>query len=280
MNKHTYSLVETADGSYSLYSDEDGESMHTKAGAYDESVRKHVELSRLIEKSKKRKKLRVLDVGFGLGYNILALMQTVKNCPVEIVSLEYDGSIAEWLDKISFGDERDADYAVIKKAFHAGYAEKDDFSIKVIIGDARKSVSDLALAGELFDAVFQDPYSPSKNPELWTLDYFFIIAKLMNDSAVLTTYSSAVQVRRAMIEAGLRVGSCPSTGIKKEGTMASKDSDMLPGILDAEELQELLENVKSEPYRDLSGSDERELILQRRIDAMKKIRQDRQVPLE
>lgn len=254
--------------------------MHTKAGAYEESVLKHIGNSGLIEKSKVKDHIRVLDVGFGLGYNILTLVQAVKECRVEIVSLEYDRSISEWLDKISFGDSRDSDYSVIKKAFRDGHAEAGNYSVTVIIGDARESIRNLVRNGELFDAVFQDPYSPSKNPELWSLDYFMIIAKLLNDDAILTTYSSALHIRRAMIESGLNVGSCPSTGEKKEGTLASKNKSLLPGLLSDTDVTELKANVKSEPYRDLSDGDSRNIILERRIESMKQIRQDRQARRE
>jgi tRNA U34 5-methylaminomethyl-2-thiouridine-forming methyltransferase MnmC len=277
MNNSGYSLVETSDGSLSLFSNSEGECMHTNAGAYEESVIKHVANSGVIEKSKSQGTIRVLDIGFGLGYNILALVQAVQNCRVEVVSLEYDKSIDEWLDKISFGDSRDIDYAVIRKSFRNSYAETDNYSVRVLIGDARDSIALLARDGELFDAVFQDPYSPSKNPELWSLDYFMVIAKLMNDNAILTTYSSALHIRRAMIESGLLVGSCPSTGIKKEGTIASKNSAIIPVLLTDAEIKELIDNVKSEPYRDMSGSDGRDFILERRIERMKKIREDRQV---
>ena len=116
-----YKLVKTSDGSFSLYSEKHEQLMHTQDGAYAESFLKHVFPSRVFGKIKN--KIRILDVGFGIGYNILcALMEGKASSAenIEIISLEYDRSIADFLPLIKFGDERDSAYGAVVEAFNCG----------------------------------------------------------------------------------------------------------------------------------------------------------------
>ena len=57
-------LIETGDGSATLFLDEYEQAMHSSSGAYEEAVLKHVIPSGILLKEKKE--LYVLDVGFGL----------------------------------------------------------------------------------------------------------------------------------------------------------------------------------------------------------------------
>ena len=271
-----YSLVKTGDGSSTLRANEFGEAMHTDAGAYEESVVKHVRAcGRIISGTNP---LAVLDVGFGIGYNLCALLTEWSHLdlkpPLSIISLEKDRSVAECFDSLHFSDERDEWFSVVKKAFLEENLEGLGFSISMMFGDARKSVQSLAEQHRLFDVVFQDAFSPGKNPELWSLDYFRIIRRIMNDDGILTTYSAAPQVRRAMAEAGLRIAKGISTGRKKEGTIASPSR--MKEEMTREEMESLAAEIKSVPYRDETLNSARDTILNRRISEMAEIREDRQ----
>jgi len=275
MKTERYTIISTADGSSTLFSSDFNEAMHTDAGAYEESLVKHIIPSGILEK--KRDTVSVLDVGFGIGYNLCALIcesSKLEQPPfIKAVSLEMDDSMGDMLNEIVFNDERDSAYFCIKEAFKNGRFNNDHTDIRVLFGDARQSAKKLADEKVLFDAVFQDAFSPGKNPELWTLDWFRIINTIMNDDAVLTTYSSAPQIRRALIEAGLRISKGPSTGIKRESTLASRTAEL--DYYSEAYIDELLQNAKSMVYRDETLLSARETILERRITEMKKLREDR-----
>ena len=70
MPAYTYRAVSTGDGSLSLFSEEYSEMMHSDSGAYEESLLKHVYPSRVLARTEAT---TVFDIGFGLGYNALAL---------------------------------------------------------------------------------------------------------------------------------------------------------------------------------------------------------------
>ena len=72
MKNNDYSIINTEDGTYSLYSEEYRQAMHSTSGAYQEAVLKHIYPSQILNST--GTELYVLDIGFGIGYNILALL--------------------------------------------------------------------------------------------------------------------------------------------------------------------------------------------------------------
>lgn len=261
MNETPY-LVITEDGSPTLFEPAYGQSMHTMDGAYSESLIKHIVPSLILQKNSD---IKVLDIGFGLGYNILALICEARyagfNRQIEVISLERDRSIESFMRQISFSDSaRAKTYAFVTKAFCDGFAVSDNVSIQVLFGDARETVA--VMDNIRFDAVFHDPFSPAKNPEMWSVDFFREITGRMQDDALLTTYSSAAQIRGAMVEAGLFIGRAPSMGMKREGTIAGKKNAAF--FFSSVELESLMSDKKSTPYRDPELSDSRLAIIERR----------------
>ena len=86
-----------------------------------------------------------------------------------------------------------------------------------MLGDARDTMKKL---NGNFDVVFLDPFSPKKNPELWTKEFFYDIRKLMNKKGVLATYSCAKIVRDNLKKVGFSVKDGPCVGRKSPSTLA------------------------------------------------------------
>jgi chorismate dehydratase len=266
MNNDEY-LIQTDDGSTTLFMEEYEQAMHSTSGAYEESLLKHVIPSGILKE--KKIPVNVLDIGFGMGYNILALINEYnkkkrKNI-LNIISLEKNKSFAQFMSEVRFNDGRDSFYSLVKKAYSEDRCNSENINILVKFGDAREIIK--TFEDKKFDAVFQDPFSPSKNPELWSLDYFKIIRRIIKKEGIITTYSSALQVRRALIEAGFHIGRGPSVGMKREGTIASPSPvkhELLPDDISA-----VMNDPKSVPYRDKLLSLSRELILQNRLEEIR-----------
>jgi len=261
-------LIVTGDGTLSLFCDEYGEAMHSISGAYEESLLKHVYPSKIT--GIKTSPVCVLDIGFGLGYNILALMAEINRTSpgpfLNVISLEKDTTNREYLGSIRFNDYRDEYYKIIQMAYKAGYFSTENMDIKILFADARQSV--IKLEGLKFNAIFHDPFSPSKNPELWSLDFFRQLHRLTAEDGILTTYSSAPQIRSALVKAGFVIGRGPSVGKKREGTIACRGVIIEP--IPSDEIDCLLSNKKSAPYRDPDLNAAKEKILKRRKEEMKK----------
>ena len=204
LRSEKHSLV-TSDGSQTLYSEEFNEAYHSpKDGALHESLEKHVcSAFRFVGD---RRKLTILDICFGLGYNTLATLYHVQrnNLPVKlhIVSPELDGELVKGLGSFGYPGEFAGLMPIIEKLSRDFYYEDEQFKIEIPIGDARQILPQL---NERFDIVYQDAFSPKKNPLLWTREYFAQIRRLMGEDAVLTTYSVAAAVRMGLYENGFHL---------------------------------------------------------------------------
>lgn len=249
-SKKAFELNITEDGTYTLYINEYGENTHDYHGAYEEAFFKHILPMLDSQANRGKRSLNLLDVGFGLGYNILATLSEAekRGLFVKIVSLEKEKAIGSLLSEISFGDHRDLLYASVLEAFNTGAAKGDFFEIEVLLGEARDSIKRLKEEGLLFDGIYQDAHSPGKNSELWSVEWFSTLANLLSENSFLTTYSSAVHVRSALIEAGFVIGPNISDHFKKEGTVAA--NQLFAGAFDPDYEEELKLNIKATPFHD------------------------------
>jgi len=267
----SYNIVETEDGSFSLYSKEFDQLMHAREGAYTEALSKHVFPSKIL--CSKDKVINILDIGFGAGYNPLALIMQTRDKKFEeinIFSLEFSKDSYSSLAKIYFNDEKDKYFDKIKQGFLNNNISFENVNITFMFGDARESIRNLSERKIYFDAVFHDPFSPAKNSELWTVDLFKVIGNIKKDNTYLTTYSSALQIRRGMIEAGFYIGDLVCDDLPKTGTIASKTP--FEGSFDNIKNDEIFKEILSVPYRDKDLSLSREEISENRILERRKLK--------
>lgn len=257
-------LVKTEDGSYTLNSNDvngKSETMHTQHGAITESLEKFVKPAKLEGK----KKVRILDICSGLGYNAAACIEYLKeDTEIEVDMVEIS---KETLAATLFIDNPVKSYNIIKKAVEDKLYEEEvlnfksfnektseKFNIKIYIDDARNVVKHIE--GYKYDAIFLDPFSPLKSPELYSIEFFDSLKNLLNESGVILTYTSAAPVRSAMIEAGLYVGEGPIFGRNSGGTIASKRPELIERQLRENDERMIALSDAGIPFRDpkLNGS--------------------------
>jgi tRNA U34 5-methylaminomethyl-2-thiouridine-forming methyltransferase MnmC len=207
-------LIKTEDGSCTIRSEEYNENYNSDSGALEEALKKYVEPCCI------RDGMNILDIGFGLGYNIGMAIHKAKN--LKITSLEKDPFILRTVQTLIVPFWFNKSYGLVKKAaLHLEYAD-DSYQINVLLGDARETIKRIIINDEKakFDAVFLDPFSPPKNTELWTIEFFKEIRDRMKKGAILATYSCAGIVRRNLKAAGFEVKNGPSVGRRSPGTLA------------------------------------------------------------
>lgn len=197
--------IKTKDSSITFYSDEYKEYYHSLSGALEEALKKYVEPCKI------KDGMKILDICFGLGYNVGMAIHKFKN--LKIISLEknildLNIEVPQWFKE---------SYEKIKLCSKNLNYKDNEYEIKIIKGDAVKTIKKI---NEKFDAVFLDPFSQKKNPELWTVSFFKDIKKLMNKDAILATYSCAGIVRRNLKEVGFKVKDGPIVGRWAPGTLA------------------------------------------------------------
>lgn len=220
-----YKPTRTQDGSMTLFSEQYQEHYHSLSdGALHESLQKHVIPAWKYLDYTSLESVTVLDICFGLGYNTLATLchldRLGNDKPVTIFAPELDSALIESLSSIDYPEEL-APYTFILDALaHNNVATCNQVTIHLLIGDAREHVRNLHNTVHI---VYQDPFSPKKNPKLWTREYFCDVESRMHADAILTTYSVATAVRLGMAECGLYVYVYEAEGARK-GTIASKKS--------------------------------------------------------
>ncbi len=198
-------LVLCEDGTHTLFSKEFNEPYHsTKDGALHESLEKHVKPALSIHKNKCS--LIILDICFGLGYNTFATIYYIKKynlkTKVHILSPEFDEELISSLATFSYPSEFNSISHIIKAISQNGYYEDEQFKIEILLGDARKTVPQIK---EKVDIVYQDAFSPTQNPLLWTREFFADIAKISKSDTILTTYSTAASIRLGLYENGFLI---------------------------------------------------------------------------
>lgn len=201
---HTMTLSE--DGSYTAYSKEYDEHYHsTRDGALHESLIKHVIPAFKIKDNSDE--LNILDICFGLGFNTLATIYYAKQnklqIKINIYSPELDSTLVESLNSFSYPKEFEEFKKIISSLIETGFYDDEFLHIEVFLGDAREYI--LNFKENKFDIVYQDAFSPSTNPILWTKEYFSDIARIIKQDGVLTTYSIALPTRLALYESDFNI---------------------------------------------------------------------------
>lgn len=253
------SKIITADGTETFFNKEYNEAYHsTKAGAYTESLHKFINPTKIKELAKNQNQINILDVGFGLAYNIaVCFTEVIKVNPdikLNIISIEKDEKNFERIKKLNIPAELEKAYEIInsgvfekenvgKNEYKIYKVENKNLNLKVILGEGRQILKDLSLEiSNFFDGVFYDAFSPKVNTEMWTVNIFKIVKNLMKEKAILATYSASLAVRKGLIEAGFKIGLVEPIGRKSYSTVATINGS-IPPLTEKEE-----KRLKESPY--------------------------------
>jgi len=243
---HTMTLSE--DGSYTAYSKEYEEHYHsTKDGALHESLVKHVLPAFKLKKDKSE--ITILDICFGLGFNTLATLyyakQNFPHAKINIYSPELDADLVNSLNNFIYPKEFDKFKNIILELIKNGVYKNDFWHVEIFLGDAREYIK--KFSHSKFDVVYQDAFSPSTNPILWTKEYFSDIKNIIKKDGILTTYSMALATRLALYENDFNIYINSGEGFR-DATVASLSELKEFKKVDME--HKILCNPHAKPLRD------------------------------
>lgn len=260
----------TDDGSFTFFSEEFGETFHSRQGAKQEAFQKFAQATDLVDKAK-QSQLCLLDICYGLGYNTAAALETIwainPECVVTVYGLELDETVPKAAITPPLIDTWSTPVQTILTALAINHqCSSSQLNARLLIGDARQTIQQLHLIGFEADAIFFDPFSPRRCPQLWTVDFLQQVARCLAKTGKLATYSRSASVRAALQTAGLHIGTIPLDQARlshewSQGTAASFSSDTLIPLSQLE--QEHLNTRAAIPYRDPQLNDSAEVILER-----------------
>jgi tRNA U34 5-methylaminomethyl-2-thiouridine-forming methyltransferase MnmC len=275
LSENAFTPQLTADGSFTFFSKEIGESFHSLQGAKEEALLKFVEPCQLAQKAQ-QPVLRLLDVCYGLGYNTAVALETIwannPSCRVELVALELNPAVS----RATIGLMRTASLNpkgmlrswsqpildLLEVLATSLQVQTDRFHAQLLLGDARSTIQQVHQSFFQADAIFLDPFSPPHCPQLWTVEFLQLLASCCATTGRLATYSCAAAVRSALIASGLKIGPTLQVGGRQPGTVASFMTTDLPAL--SVRSQEHLQTRAAVPYRDPQLCDSVQVILHRR----------------
>ena len=212
-------IITTKDGSHSLFVPILNEQYHSIHGAKQEA--EHVFLKMGLGFHRKEK-LRVFEVGFGTGLNALLTCDfAIKNKKViEYVAIEKYPVTKDEFSSLNYGVILN-----MKSLFHQMFDQEwernifinESFSLHKINKDLKKDV-----LPEGFDVIYFDAFAPNKQPDMWSVEVFAKMNKMLREGGCLVTYCCQGQARRTMIEAGFTVEKVDGPPGKREMLRAIK----------------------------------------------------------
>ncbi|AFY40338.1 protein of unknown function DUF752 [[Leptolyngbya] sp. PCC 7376] len=258
----------TEDGSYTYFSEEFQEHYHSFAGAKREAEEKFLIPCRIAVQAQTKPKLRLLDICYGLGHNTAASLTEIwrvnPECEVEVIALENDPAIASAACQNNLLSPWSPVVAELLGELSQAFSlQTSQLKAQLLIGDARQTIQQAIAQGFKADAIFLDPFSPPKCPQLWTIEFFQLIAQCLDDQGYVATYSCAAAIRQAMTLANLKFGGTPGVGRRSPGTLARFITKELQPVSQQE--AEHLQTRAAIPYRDPTLMGDRQTILEQRI---------------
>ena len=270
------SIFKTEDGSITLVSDLYQESFHNYTGARLEAEEKFLSPAD-IDRLDPNKRIRILDICFGIGYNSASLIEKLINKKMDfsIWALELDQrplNIA--INDILFKNSWSSQVINILNSLNTKSKwEYNNCQSNIIWGDARQTIHELPKSLN-FDLILLDPFSPKKCPQLWTEEFLKeVTIRISPKRGRLITYCRAAAIRRTLQRSGLEIMTLKSKSSKNwsNGTLAMLSSEEANNGSDKHSWERLtkmeeehLSTRASIPYRDPSGDSKPEEIIRRR----------------
>jgi tRNA U34 5-methylaminomethyl-2-thiouridine-forming methyltransferase MnmC len=216
-------IVQTADGSATLYQETVGEHYHSIHGALQES--KHVFLNSGLQYYLENNNgpVAILEVGFGTGLNYLT---TADYAETNGVTIHYTGIERYPLDvgtleKIGYrqyvpgelGDRFLSQYPQALK----GISYHEDSSWQIAVGDVMEFRS-----SDKFDVLYFDAFAAIHQPEMWSDETLAHVTSFLNPGGVFVTYAITGNLKRSMKALGFRIQKIPGAPGKREMLRAIK----------------------------------------------------------
>jgi tRNA U34 5-methylaminomethyl-2-thiouridine-forming methyltransferase MnmC len=206
-------LVQTADGSFTLFIPEVEETYHSKHGAVQESM--HVFIENGL-KACNKEATRILEVGLGTGLNASLTLQHAKGM-VSYCALEPYPLSKEILEELSANKSDQLEMKFHLSSPNVWISIHEQFSFARMEMGLEEFQSE-----DKFDLIYYDAFGPRVEPGLWTLERMQQCYNLLNEGGVFVTYCAKGEVRRNLQSAGFMVERLPGPPGKREMLRAKR----------------------------------------------------------
>lgn len=192
----------TEDGTSTLYSPRFDQLYHSRFGAKWESERVYLELG-LLSALYRFDEVKILEVGFGTGFNALLTLNKIKELNSEAIlngKVSYTGIEAY---PITNEEARQLNFDALSLQ-NLPWNEKIELDGIFEFTKVHSHILDFE-SPEKYNLIYFDAFPPSAQPEMWTVEVFEKLASMLEQGAILTTYCSKGFVQRNLKAAGFEV---------------------------------------------------------------------------
>lgn len=203
-------IINTADGSHTIFLPEMNEQYHSVNGAITESMFVYIERGYLFCTAPEPV---IFEAGFGTGLNCLltALEAGKLQRKTKYISIEKFPLNSEIISRLNYGQMISAQAEKIFDNIHA--AEwNSEVQISPFFGLLKIEADLLRFEPTFenkFDVLYFDAFGPDKQPEMWTPAIFSKLSDLLADDGIFVTYSAKGEVRRNLASCGLAMQRLP-----------------------------------------------------------------------
>jgi len=247
-----FDLVHLKSGQRSVRCRMHGETMHVGTGPSTEAAELHIRQQRIAERAQAHagRPFVIWDVGLGPAGNALTALDALRGVavPVKIHSFEIDTAVL----KFALGHADALGYMAgwepaIESLLANGVAQPlPHVRWQLHRGDYLAQLRNAPPPA----AIFHDPYSPARNPGMWSLEVFCAARKRVGKGeCLLTNYTRSTAVRVTLALAGWAVGFGVATGDKDQTTIAASRVDLLERPMDGAWLRRVRASTNAAPFR-------------------------------
>lgn len=258
-HKAGYTLVALRNGTHGLHSLIYGETMHPGIGPAAEATALYVTQLGLLERLQAHAgEFVVWDVGLGGAANALAILRAARSVPdCNLRLLSFDNT----MEPLKFAQEHAEELRYLEGYENA--LRQLEAQGHVLLQNGSGQIEWEFHLGD-FPTLIQeepcerwpkphlilfDPFSPAKNPAMWTQPLFARLYGLLDPErpCLMPTYSRSTMLRVALLLAGFFVGTGRPVGSKEETTVATNCRERLKAPLDQRWLAKAFISTNAEP---------------------------------
>lgn len=211
-------IIETQDGSHSIFSERFGVPYHSKYGAIQESRHVFIEAGLYLQ-ALSRKTVTILEIGFGTGLNaFLTLLESEKRgFHTEYVAVEAFPVDLKQVRQLNYPEllgepPRTEEFYLLHEA---EWNKEHRINEYFLFRKVRGAFEEIDFQ-EAFDLLYFDAFAPNAQPELWEYPVLERMYRALRKEGVLVTYCAKGVVKRRFKALGFEVETIKGPPGKRE----------------------------------------------------------------
>ncbi len=220
-------IIESGDGSHTLFHEGLNETYHSTHGARQES--EHVFIKEGLEKAIANglKTISVFEVGFGTGLNAWLTYKTIKNrFGINVIyhavePFPIDSSVYSKLNYIEKEND-DSIKAFFGQLHQVDWGKEIQLDAQFVFKKIKNTFEATPIKEACFDIIYYDAFAPSKQAAMWVPENIAKTFFMLKKGGMLVTYCANGQFKRDLKAVGFLVESLEGPPGKKEMTRGLK----------------------------------------------------------